>query len=275
MEMFMHMLNKDYKGKIMNKIWNGIVIISLTILLSNVSFASENSNMLEAHQSQSALTIDGINDEASWQLATWYPLNQLILGQQPTTDDFSGQFKILWDKDKLYLLAEITDDILFDQHADPLHLYWDDDCLEVFIDEDASGGNHQFNFSAFAYHIALDNQVVDIGPNKKDGSANFVLLNDHIKSVWRRDDKKPNKVIWEMAISVFDDSFSLEARKKNQQPVNLTLGKTLGFMLAYCDNDGSIERESFIGSTDIKAINGSKNLGYITADVFQKLRLIP
>ena len=34
---------------------------------------------------------------------------------------------------------------------------------EIFIDEDNSGGNHQFNFNAFAYHIALDNQAVDIG----------------------------------------------------------------------------------------------------------------
>ena len=45
-------------------------------------------------------------------------------------------------------------------------------------------------------------------------------------------------------------------------------------MLAYCDNDGSKERESFIGSANIKPVNGSKNLGYITADVFQQLLLI-
>jgi len=48
----------------------------------------------------------------------------------------------------------------------------------------------------------------------------------------------------------------------------------LHFKLAYCDNDGSKERESFIGSIDIEPINGSKNLGYITADVFQQLLLI-
>ena len=42
-------------------------------------------------------------------------------------NDFSGRFKLLWDEHYLYLMAEITDDILFDQHADPLKLYWDDD----------------------------------------------------------------------------------------------------------------------------------------------------
>ncbi len=231
---------------------------------------------LTAHKAQTALYIDGVGNEKSWQLATWNPLNELILGVMPSAEDFSGRFKILWDEKQLYLLVEISDDILFDQHENPLHLYWDDDTLEVFIDEDASGGNHQFNFNAFAYHIALDNQVVDIGPNNNDGSTNFVLLNDHINSVWRRSTDKPNKIIWELAVSVYDSNFELSTAqdKKLKKPVNLTLGKTLGFMLAYCDNDGSTERESFIGSTSIKAVNGDKNLGYITADVFQKLQLI-
>jgi hypothetical protein len=56
--------------------------------------------------------------------------------------------------------------------------------------------------------------------------------------------KSAIKVIWEVAVRVYDD------------------------------NDGSKEHEHFIGSTDIKSVNGDKNLGYITADVFQKLTLI-
>lgn len=83
-----------------------------------------------------------------------------------------------------------------------------------------------------------------------------------------------------MAVSVYDDSFSLpkkgvvSPKGKESKLIALTLGKKLGFMLAYCDNDGSKEREHFIGSVDIKAVNGNKNLGYIIADVFQKLTLI-
>ena len=47
----------------------------------------------------------------------------------------------------------------------------------------------------------------------------------------------------------------------------------MGFMLAYCDNDGSDVREHFMGDHDFPAQNGSKNLGYITADVFGKITL--
>lgn len=231
-----------------------------------------NTSKLNAMMSTEKIVIDGMANEASWQAASWQPIDQLILGSMPSKTDFSGQFKIMWDEQQLYLLVEITDDVLFDQHADPRHLYWDDDCLEIFIDEDASGGNHQFNFNAFAYHVALDNQAVDMGEKNSDGSNNVVMLSDHVSSAWRRNEKSANKVIWELAVRVYDDSFTINT--KNSLPVNLFAGKSLGFMLAYCDNDGSKEREHFIGSVDIKAVNGSKNLGYITADVFQKLTLI-
>jgi len=241
------------------------------IIIFLITFA-EHVSALQAPKSVGEVRIDGVADEASWQLATWQPIDQLILGDMPSKEDFSGRFKIMWDEKQLYLLVEITDDILFDQHADPRHLYWDDDCLEIFLDEDASGGNHQFNYNAFAYHIALDNQSVDIGEKNADGSDNFVLLNDHINSSWRRSEKSPNKVIWELAVKVYDDSFSLN--KSNQQAVKLMQGKKLGFMVAYCDNDGSKTREHFMNSVDINPVKGNKNLGYITADVFSAMTLV-
>lgn len=248
-------------------------ILSLLILMFSAGIAAK---ALEANKTNTPMVIDGMAIETSWQLAQWQPINNLILGEPPSADDFTGRFKMLWDEKQLYLLVEITDDILFDQHADPRHLYWDDDCLEIFIDEDASGGNHQFNYNAFAYHIALDNQAVDIGKLLPNGQPNFVLLNDHVTSIWKRSESSPHKIIWEVAVRVHDDTFTLSKQKNNAKQtsqVDLFAGKKLGFMLAYCDNDGSKEREHFISSNDIEAVNGNKNLGYITADVFQTLTL--
>jgi hypothetical protein len=221
----------------------------------------------------STISIDGKANEPAWSNTSWRGLNHHMLGELPSKEDFSGQFKLLWSEQYLYVLAQITDDILFDQHSDPLHLYWDDDCLEIFVDEDASGGEHQFNFNAFAYHIALDNQAVDIGPNNSDGSVQFVLLNDHVQSKWQRDKKQPHNITWEVALKLYDDTFELNSNKNT--PSVLSANKNIGFMLAYCDNDGSKEREHFMGSTAITPINGDKNLGYKTADVFEKLKLKP
>lgn len=217
------------------------------------------------------IKIDGKADETVWTQAAWYPMNKDMIGNVPKADDFSGRFKLAWDEGQLYLLAEIVDDVLFDQHPNPLNLYWDDDCLEIFIDEDKSGGNHQFNFNAFAYHVALDNQAVDIGEQTPTNSAPFILLNDHIDSRWQRDSKDHTKITWEVAIKIFDDRFKID--DSTSQPVTLQANKEMGFMLAYCDNDGSKQREHFMGSTSIQAVNGDKNLGYIDASVFSSLTL--
>ncbi|WNC71546.1 CBM9 family sugar-binding protein [Thalassotalea psychrophila] len=227
-------------------------------------------NIAAVVEAESAITIDGKASEQAWNKAQWSLIDKHIVGEYPSSDDFSGRFKLLWDEDYLYLMAEIRDDVLFDQYANPTEKYWDDDSLEVFIDEDASGGKHQFSFNAFAYHVALDNQVADIGPKNSDGSTNFILLNEHVQSGWQRNASPENVITWELAIKLYDDSFTLKGK---HTPVKLTKGKVIGFMLAYCDNDGSKEREHFIGSDDIKPKNGDKNLGYIDASVFGKIKL--
>ncbi|XQW86775.1 sugar-binding protein [Thalassotalea piscium] len=244
------------------------LLLTTLCLISAASYAQKS-----ILHTENTIVIDGINSPNEWQRASWQLLDQHILGEHPSKEDFNGRFKLQWDEDYLYILAEITDDVLFDQYADPLVRYWDDDCLEVFLDEDASGGEHQFNFNAFAYHIALDNQAVDIGEQTAQSKENFILLNDHINSVWKRDSNSPHKINWEVAVKLFDDKYQ-HPNVSNQQPQKLVSGKTIGFMLAYCDNDGSKEREHFIGSTKIKAVNGDKNLGYKTADIFDKYVLM-
>ncbi|WP_163937261.1 CBM9 family sugar-binding protein [Paraferrimonas sp. SM1919] len=237
---------------------------------STISSATEQPLQLNPiTKASAAIVIDGKIDK-TWDKASWAPLDKAIIGQLPHPTDFSGRYKLLWDKQHLYVLAEIQDDVLFDARPDPTDKYWDDDCLEIFVDEDASGGEHQFNFNAFAYHLGLDNQVSDIGPMLGE-KVNFITLNAHVRNRWQRQTEPPYKIIWEAAVKLYDDSFTLDS---NHQPVTLYKGKTIGFMLAYCDNDGSAERESFIGSHEIAPVNGDKNLGYKDASVFARYTLV-
>lgn len=137
--------------------------------------------------------IDGIADEAAWERARWQELKFRWLGPEYSEEDFQGRFKIVWTSDKIYILAEFVDDVLRDAHRNPLVQYWDDDCLEIFIDEDFSGGDHQYNHNAFAYHVALDNQAVDIGTDKLPHSYSH-----HLESTWKQQD---NKLTWELAMT--------------------------------------------------------------------------
>ena len=96
----------------------------------------EGRNRYLAPKSLQPVVIDGVADDAVWQSAEWHEIDQLWLGPEYTADDFSGRFKVAWSEQRLYILVEVVDDILFDSHRDPLVQYWDDDCLEIFVDED-------------------------------------------------------------------------------------------------------------------------------------------
>ncbi|MDC0006339.1 CBM9 family sugar-binding protein [Winogradskyella sp.] len=205
--------------------------------------------------------INGIADDAAWANNLWLPLDQLWLGNPYAKDDFSGRYKLSWSEDALYLLAEIKDDILVDTNADPLMAWWDDDCLEIFIDEDHSGGEHQFNHNAFAYHIALDGNVVDMSTTKKGK-----LFNSHIES---QRVTNGNTTIWEVKISLYNDTYKED---KENTPLTIVPGKLMGFALAYCDNDKSKTRENFIGSIPVEG--NDKNKGWIDANIFGTLKLI-
>lgn len=251
---------------------SGVLLLILVTLLSckqeekaNVSTKIlENKidhQLLQVTKATIAPTIDGNADDPIWQRVEWHPLDQRWLGEPYTKEDFSGRYKLSWTPEGLYLLAEIVDDALIDQNEDPLIRWWDDDCLEIFVDADNSGGEHQFNHNAFAYHVALDGNVVDLAPGEIP-----TLYNSHVQS--KIGVINENTRLWECKITMYDDTF-------NDQGVNdqkiLSSGIKIGFALAYCDNDKSKERENFIGSVAVPGED--KNRGWIDAGIFGTIQL--
>jgi hypothetical protein len=234
---------------------------SLILLLLFISSKSVSQPDLIAAKTTVPITIDGIANEAIWANTPSYPIDQAWLFSLPLPSDFTGSYKLAWDQDYLYLMAEITDDMLSDDQPDPLRGWWDDDCVEIFIDENRSKGEHEYNYNAFAYHVSIYGQVVD-WTSLYVGS----LFNDHITS---RIQTVGTKTIWECRIKIYADTFVYRGLNT---PVTLTAGKIMGFSVAYCDNDAGTTREGFIGSGAVPGTN--KNVGYLTADYFQQLTLV-
>jgi hypothetical protein len=238
----------------------GALALILVLASCGPEPTKENHQLLTAFKAAKAPTIDGTFTEPIWDRSEWLPLDQLWLGEAYTPRDFSGRYKVAWDEEALYLLVEIRDDSLHDAQPDPLKRWWDDDCVEVFVDEDNSGGEHQFNHNAFAYHVALDGHVVDMAPDQEPR-----LYDEHVKSARSF---LANTKYWELSIKLYPDSYKDGARNKARK---LKLGEQIGFALAYCDNDGSEERENFIGSVEVPGED--KNQGWINADIFGTLEL--
>ena len=114
------------------------------ILLVGMSLFGLNVHAYDAPFAEEPPNIDGIADEAIWNTAAWQNIGHVIIDNTkqgpPDKNDFAGRFKVVWTSARLYLLAEITDDNFSDTHPNPLDNWWNDDTLEIFIDEDRSGG---------------------------------------------------------------------------------------------------------------------------------------
>ena len=253
-------------------------VASSIVSSSSVSSAASSapivqSNHYNAPRALFAPTIDGY-EEVEWDVAHWQKIDVRWLGAQreyPSPEDYSGRYKAMWDSRYLYLLVDITDDVIFDHDRNPLsqqlHI---DDTVELFIDEDNSGGNHWNNnaANAWAYHVSIYKDVVDFGL-----SGQPVLLNDHIQTAINT---QGTRHLWEMRISLYGDQYNF-AQGANNTPVTLFAGKTLGFTACYIDNDNSIpesrfERESMMGSVDSQGHRNDQ--GYINADAFGTMTLV-
>ncbi|WP_400191406.1 sugar-binding protein [Hymenobacter sp. B81] len=217
-----------------------------------------------APQARVAPVLDGRGTDACWAAAPWRPLDQRWLGPPAAPTDFTGRYKVVWTPQRLYVLAEITDERLIDTHADPLVRWWDDDCLEIFVDPDGSGGEHQYNYNAWAYHVALDGHVVDMGRDRKGR-----LFDEHVR-VRRR--QRGTVTTWETAVALYADTYD-DTRPQANRPLPIQPNQPIGFALAYCDNDGSPERENFFGSVPVAGPD--KNRGWIDAGIFGRLRPVP
>ena len=154
------------------------------------------------------------------------------------------------------------DDYLHETLSDGVDNYWKGDYVEVFIDEDQSGGDHKFNHQAFAYHVSTEGHTID-----KNTKEETVFFDDHIKVARTQDG---NTYLWEMAIKLFDKQF--DENETDNTPVTISAQKQIGFSIAYGDNDGNHTRENFMGSKKTHGVNNDE--GYVNSDVFGRILFV-
>lgn len=205
--------------------------------------------------------IDGEID-AVWNDAPWMEMTVAWTGfenlKQPSgPQDFSGKYKAMWTPEHLYLLFDITDDVINTSGQ-----YWQQDTVEIFIDEDKSGGQHNYSHNAFAYHISHNLEVVD---NGGDPALIASHINAKIKSQGTRH-------IWEIRIEIYADHNGYVKNEQDAARVTLTAGKIMGFTPSYIDNDGNGTREHFMSS--VNTPGHQSNQGYLNADSFGTLELV-
>jgi hypothetical protein len=78
-----------------------------------------------------APVIDGKVDNI-WDSARQYRLENVIYTPPSSPEDLSAYYRALWDENNLYVLVEVTDDILC--HDTPPDKWYESDSVEVYID---------------------------------------------------------------------------------------------------------------------------------------------
>ena len=263
-------------------------------------YTYRNPKLVYAKKATTIPVLDGISDDECWKQGDWYNIDQNWYPDSMApddADDFSGRYKYCWDENYFYFLAEVTDDYFtdketkqnFDNSYDDSNFpfvslnggYHNFDVLELFLDEDASGGDHTFDTNAFAFHMTTELHTFDVTYNWA------VISYDRIcQFKWTKSGE--NTYTWEGAIKVFDDRFDA-ALQNIRKPVKLYEGKILGVSLAYCDNDwkkdslSSPERDHFMASNSFAKkycdytvspeSTEYKNVAYKNASVFGKVIL--
>lgn len=215
-----------------------------------------------AKQAKTAPIIDANSSDSCWSTAEWKAIDQLWIGPAADSTDFKGRFKIVWTPEKLYFFVEITDSKLNTTYPGNCNNIHNFDCIEIFLDEDHSGGNHQYTYNAFAYHIAANGDVCDNGIDRT-----MHLFNNDVESKF--DTLSDNVYVWEVGMKVFNDKYVYGT---NNIPDSLELNKVMGMSVAYNDNDNGSSRENMYGSVYIAGTD--KNVSWINASYFGSLQLI-
>ena len=229
--------------------------------------------------------IDGMADDEAWSLVEWQPIDQIWMpwNNDPENldqadglelwegpDDFAGNFKVVWSSETnlLYFLVEIIDDVFVDGYVYPNGGYPDFDIVEIFIDEDRSGGLHVFDGTgnvgnewgtnaenAFAYHLATNDpgegevqnefHALDIAGTSW-GNYHIADYADHFPEFAMK--KEGDKYTWEFSLLVHDDTYDHDNQEASV--VTLEADKIMGLSVAYCDNDDpqDLRRDHFFGS---------------------------
>ncbi|TAH27884.1 MAG: hypothetical protein EAZ07_00010, partial [Cytophagales bacterium] len=234
---------------------------------------------------------DIVWNSASWKsfLQPWIPYNNILpsaftteSGTQTITglDDFSGKYKTMWNQasNELLFLVEITDNTFIDGYTYPNSGYSNFDALELFIDENASGGSHLFDATpdvaanAFAYHMMVNAPTVGNASNAMTAACDIAGTSWGSYTIEDYKSHFPNFSMKNMGNGKFMYEFSLKTYNTSFVNTPLTLGKKLGFSFAYCDNDQNDGfRDHFIGSVTLSGANN--NNSYIDASIFGTLSL--
>ncbi len=134
--------------------------IFLVVILLLAAFASPAQLHYVCYAAPKPLKIDGIADEPAWKAVPWTSDFLDIEGDAKPRPALRTRVKMLWDKDNLYIYAELQEPDLWGTLHQHDTIIYDDNDFEVFINPDNT--THRY----FEYEINALGTEMDLFMNK-------------------------------------------------------------------------------------------------------------
>src|SRR5690606_20116136 len=108
------------------------------------------------YQTVSEMVIDGKADETSWQKAVWSAYFEDIEGDKKPAPTWKTHFKMLWDEQNLYILAELEEPNVWAYYTTRDQIVFHENDFEIFIDPDRDTHNY------FEFELNAQNNLFDL-----------------------------------------------------------------------------------------------------------------
>ncbi len=112
-------------------------------------------NKYSVFKTNSAITIDGFDNELSWKNAKWSEEFVTLKGEVIPDTFYQTRFKMLWDNKYLYILAEIKDPHIWTYSANEDGIYYPGNLFAVLVNPDRT--THNF----FEFDVNAQNNFND------------------------------------------------------------------------------------------------------------------
>lgn len=140
--------------------------------------------------------IDG-NEDDVWSAASRYKIANVMYSPPSSPNDLSADFRAMWDENNLYVLVDVTDDIL--RHDSTPDNWYQDDSVEVYIDADNSKSS-QYGQTDYQYTFNWDKtspKMQETKHNSAEGVQYVLVTTDkgyrvEIKFPWSTLGTKPS-----------------------------------------------------------------------------------
>ncbi|HCO94121.1 MAG TPA: hypothetical protein DIU00_09250 [Phycisphaerales bacterium] len=131
------------------------------------------------------VVIDGRADDL-WSESRRYKIGNEIYSPPSNDEDFSASYKAMWDEKNLYILVDVTDDILKNDSDE----FWLDDCVEVFVDADNSKSS-SYGSNDYQYFFEWADANPGLGESRQGRTSGVEFATVQTDSGYRMEIKLP------------------------------------------------------------------------------------